>query len=374
MNKAIASFDRLRIAGDGNAEIFVVDNNSSDDTIAYLQTRFPLVKFISNKENTGFAKANNQALRMTNGEFILFLNPDTILPENFFLKCIAFMEQDKHMGAVGVQMIDGTGTYLKESKRGFPTTWVSFCRLSGLTNLFPHTELFAKYYLGHLDRNENHEAEALSGACMFIKKEVLDTCGGFDERFFMYAEDIDLSYRINLSGYTNFYLADVTIIHFKGESTTKDIRYVQLFYRAMIQFVQKHYSGTRGRLYTQFLRMAIGFRSLFAVGSLHLTGQTLKQEAGMRKILFKGDASCIKEIRHLIPGSGVSTIVEDSTEAHETIFCEGQDFSFNEMIDYMKRSPGKSYKIHSQDSSSIIGSDDSQSAGTVIVLSKKVTK
>ena len=144
----------------------------------------------------------------------MFLNPDTILPEDFLQKCLPFMDANPAVGATGVQMIDRTGRFLMESKRGFPTSWASFCKLSGLTSLFPKSKVFAQYYLGHIDANTNHEVEALSGACMLVRKEAIDKSGGFDERFFMYAEDIDLSFRIRKLGYRNFYLADPIIIHF----------------------------------------------------------------------------------------------------------------------------------------------------------------
>jgi N-acetylglucosaminyl-diphospho-decaprenol L-rhamnosyltransferase len=359
VKKAIGSFDGLsagsivnlpgRQAGSElEVEIFVVDNNSSDGTLEYLQAAFPLVKFISNQENTGFSRANNQALQLATGQFVLFLNPDTILPENFFSGSIEFMKMNDHIGAIGVQMIDGSGKFLKESKRGFPTTWTAFCRLSGLTGIFPRSKYFARYYLGHLDRNANHEADALSGACMMIRKEVLDKTGGFDERFFMYAEDIDLSYRIRQAGYANYYLSEITIIHFKGESTTKDIAYVKLFYKAMIQFVQKHYKGISGQMYAQLLKIAIWSRALFTAGTLPLTRQKL---VGERKIFFKGDNYSIAEVKHSLPDLN-HTVVQSIDEANEIILCEGKKFSFIEIIEHMKNSPGKNYKIHASGSSS----------------------
>ncbi|MBC7827759.1 MAG: glycosyltransferase [Chitinophagaceae bacterium] len=349
---------------ESHAEVIVVDNNSSDGSLQYLQSKFPFVRFISNHENTGFARANNQALQQAKGQFILFLNPDTILPGNFFSTCIPAMENAPGIGALGVQMIDGTGTFLQESKRGFPTTWASFCKLSGLTALFPNSAFFAKYYLGHLDRNGNHEVDALSGACMLVRKDVLDRSGGFDERFFMYAEDIDLSFEIRQSGYINYYLAEISIIHFKGESTKKDARYVKLFYKAMIQFVQKHYHGTKGGLYTGFLKMAIWFRSLFAFGGLRLANRQRGHKNGKQKIFFAGDGSGIKEVQNIITGSTGSTVVQSASEANEIVLCEGRDFSFSEIIETMKLSPGKNYKIHALHSSSVVGSDNSRGSGT----------
>ena len=196
----------------------------------------------------------------------------------------------------------------------------------------------------------NHEADALSGACMMIRKEVLDKTGGFDERFFMYAEDIDLSYRIRQAGYTNYYLSEITIIHFKGESTAKDILYVRLFYKAMIQFVQKHYKGISGQMYAQLLKIAIWSRALFTAGTLPLTRQKL---AGKRKIFFKGDNYSIAEVKDSLPDLNHG-IVKSIDEADEIILCEGKQFSFIEMIEHMKSSPGKIYKIHASGSRGIV--------------------
>ena len=360
MKKAIYSFAGLNseaewstMNGELGIEVFVVDNHSSDGSMEYLEPLFPFVQFIHSKENTGFAKANNHAFRLTQGEYILFLNPDTILPEDFFLKCIPLMEANPRIGAMGVQMIDGKGRFLKESKRGLPTSWASFCKLSGLTALFPHSKLFAKYYLGHLSINTNHEIEALSGACMLVAKQVLDKTGGFDERFFMYAEDIDLSFRIRQSGYKNFYLADTTVIHFKGESTTKDLRSVKLFYTAMIQFVEKHYTGTKDRLYSKFLKQAIRLRALIAFGNLHLPKRTKKHSAQRPKIFFTGDDCSIREIK--ISYADTATFVQYHSEADEIILCEGKDFPFSKIIGAMKGSTGRNYKIHALKSSGVVG-------------------
>lgn len=357
--------------GEWKAEVFVVDNNSPDNSIQYLKTRFPSVKFLSNHENTGFAKANNQALQMATGQYILFLNPDTILPEDFFVKCLEHMETNQRTGALGVQMIDGSGKFLKESKRGFPETWAAFCKLSGLTTLFPTSKAFAKYYMGHLDAYRSHEVEVLSGACMLIRKEVLDRVGGFDERFFMYAEDIDLSYRIRHAAYTNHYLADICIIHFKGESTTRDMRYVKLFYKAMIQFVQKHYHGTKGTLYVRFMRIAIGIRRLVAVGGLQLDRKTGKPVEQKQSLFLKGDECSSNQIRETLQHADHIRIVPTPGGDSETVLCEGDQLSFKEIIKTMRSSPGQNYKVHALNSFGIVGSSTSFSQGEVIILVPK---
>lgn len=179
---------------DMQAEVIVVDNNSSDNSIVYLQPKFPSVKFITNIENLGFAKGCNMGLAMATGKYILFLNPDTIVPEDCFIKCISFLEQHSNAGAIGVKMIDGSGKFLKESKRAFPSPLTSLYKLFGFSRLFPRSKTFSRYHLGHLDENKINEIDVLAGAFMMIKKEVLDKVGSFDEIFFMYGEDVDLSY------------------------------------------------------------------------------------------------------------------------------------------------------------------------------------
>lgn len=248
------------------AEIFVVDNCSTDGSRALLEPRFPGVQFTWNTANTGFAAANNQAVAKAKGDYILFLNPDTILPEDCIQKCIAFFLKTPQAGAVGVRMIDGSGKFLKESKRAFPSPATSLYKLSGLAQLFPRSKTFARYHLGHLSQHCNHEVDVLAGAYMMIPKPVLDKTGSFDETFFMYGEDVDLSYRIQQAGYRNYYLAESTIIHFKGESTKKgSLNYVRLFYKAMSQFVRKHYSGSKASLFILLVQLAIAGRAVLAI-------------------------------------------------------------------------------------------------------------
>ncbi len=244
------------------AEIIVVDNNSADNSVSYLQSKFPQVKFIINETNNGFAKACNQGLAIAKGQYILFLNPDTILPEDCFSICINFFKAHDDAGAIGVKMLDGHGRFLKESKRAFPSPVTSFFKLSGLAKLFSQSKLFSRYHLGHLNKNENHVVDVLAGAFMMVRKDVLDTVGGFDETFFMYGEDVDLSYRIQKAGYKNYYVADTSIIHFKGESTKKgSLNYVRMFYNAMSIFVKKHYGGTKAGLFNFIIQFAIWVRA-----------------------------------------------------------------------------------------------------------------
>ena len=254
----------MKAVGNIKTEVFVVDNNSSDDSRDFFKDKFSSVKFIWNKENIGFSKANNIALKEATGKYILFLNPDTLLPEDCLEKSIAYLELHSEAGALGIKMLDGSGNFLKESKRSFPSPATSFCKLSGLAKLFPHSKVFAKYYLGNIDEEKNQEVEVLAGAFMLIPKKIIDSVGSFDEDFFMYGEDIDLSYRIREAGYKNLYFADSSIIHFKGESTKRGgLNYVRLFYKAMSIFTRKHY-GNRALVFNVLIHVGILLRAFLS--------------------------------------------------------------------------------------------------------------
>jgi O-antigen biosynthesis protein len=243
-------------------EVFVVDNNSADGSCVMVRNQFPDVILIENTENTGFSKANNQAMRIATGEYQLILNPDTVVEESTFLKILDFMDHHPEAGALGVRMIDGKGAFLPESKRALPTPWVSFYKVFGLAALFPKSRKFGQYHLGYLPQDEINIVDILPGAFMFLRKSVLDQTGYFDESFFMYGEDIDLSYRIRLAGHLNYYYPETTIIHYKGESTKKSsINYVLMFYQAMIIFATKHFSKSNARWFSFFIRMSVYFRA-----------------------------------------------------------------------------------------------------------------
>jgi len=344
--------------GSSKTEVIVVDNNSTDGSVAYLSEKFSFARFIINKSNDGFAKANNQALEQSSGRYILFLNPDTIIPEDCFTKCISFIESKPDAGALGIRMIDGSGNFLKESKRGFPSPWVSFCKMSGLTSLFPSSRIFASYYLCNLSSTQNQKIEALSGAFMLIEKEVLQITGGFDERFFMYAEDIDLSYRIKKSGLENYYYSESTIIHFKGESTTKDAHYLKLFYKAMGQFVQKHYSGITSSLWVPFLQAGIWLRSSMATITQSKAKNGLQQIPDHYTVI--GDNSSCQEVKNR------EATVSDS---ENIVYCTGEQFSYRQLIKEIEaRAPGKNIFIHGKDTGSIVGSGSKNERGIGISI------
>ena len=225
-----------------DVETWVVDNNSVDGSMEMVQEKFPWVKAIINKDNLGFSKANNQAIRQSNSRYVLLLNPDTVLQEDTLHKCIEYMDAHANVGGLGVRMIDGKGCFLPESKRGLPTPKAAFYKMSGLASIFPKSKEFGRYHMKYLSEWETNEVDVLAGAFMMLRSETLDKIGLLDEQFFMYGEDIDLSYRITLAGYNNVYFPETTIIHYKGESTKKkSVNYVRVFYNAMVLFAKKHY-------------------------------------------------------------------------------------------------------------------------------------
>jgi len=251
---------------DLSMETFVVDNSSVDGSKKMVEEKFPDVNLIPNKENIGFSKANNQAISQAAGEYILLLNPDTIVEQNTLRDIVDFMDNHPEAGGLGVKMVDGKGNFLPESKRGLPTPEVAFYKIFGLSRLFPHSKRFSRYHLGHLDENETHEVEVLAGACMLLRKSVLNEVGVLDETFFMYGEDIDLSYRILKAGYKNYYFPKARIIHYKGESTKKgSLNYVFVFYQAMVIFARKHFSKKKASVFSFFINMAVYFRAFLAI-------------------------------------------------------------------------------------------------------------
>lgn len=249
-----------------DTEVFVVDNNSVDGSVEMVHQKFPWVKLIANQQNVGFSKANNQAIRLSNAEYVLLLNPDTVVEEDTFKKCCDFMDQHSDAGGLGVKMLDGKGKFLPESKRGLPSPWVAFYKIFGLANLFPKSKRFGRYHLGFLSSEETNEIDILSGAYMMLRQTALDKTGLLDEDYFMYGEDIDLSYRIQKAGYKNYYFPETRIIHYKGESTKRtSINYVFVFYKAMIIFATKHFSTKNAGIFSFLINIAIYLRAGLAL-------------------------------------------------------------------------------------------------------------
>jgi len=252
----------FKASGNLSLEVFVVDNDSVDGSLEMIRSKFPQVKLMANKKNVGFSTANNQAIKKAKGRYVLLLNPDTLVEEDTFEKSVAFMDEHPDAGGLGVKMIDGRGRFLAESKRGLPTPAVAFYKIFGLSALFPKSKIFGQYHLGFLSKDEIHSVPVLSGAFMLMRKECLDKVGLLDESFFMYGEDIDLSYRITQGGYKNYYFPKTRIIHYKGESTKKSsVNYVIVFYRAMLIFARKHFSKRHAKAYSYLINIAVYLRA-----------------------------------------------------------------------------------------------------------------
>jgi N-acetylglucosaminyl-diphospho-decaprenol L-rhamnosyltransferase len=348
-------------------EVYTIDNASSDGSVDFLESRYPDFHFIRNKENSGFAKANNLVLPLCKGEFVLFLNPDTILAEDSLQICISFLREHTDAGALGVRMIDGAGRFLRESKRGFPYPAASFFKMSGLTHLFPRSKIFSSYYMGHLDDDQTQTVDVLSGAFMMVRKTALDKTGGFDERFFMYAEDIDLSYRIYEAGFRNYYLPATTIIHFKGESTQKDIRYVKMFYSAMRLFMKKHFEnkGNSPRLY--LLNLGLRLRRSLTFFRLSFKNSASGLKANM-PVFIKGIPGKEEDpIRKLKDYQVRFSDTEEKADA--TIFFECPSLSWKTIINDIRTRPGgRLYFFHGTGTRAIIGSISVRKLGQIIEL------
>lgn len=355
--------------GNWEAEVFVVDNHSTDGSIAYLKPRFPEVIFVENADNPGFAKANNQALRRCRGEYVLLLNPDTVVGEESLRSLCFFLDEHPEAGGIGVKMIDGHGIFLPESKRSFPTPWVSFCKLFGLARLFPRSPRFARYALRYLDADKPHRVEVLAGAFMLMRHEVLDKVGLLDEAFFMYGEDIDLSYRLVLGGYANYYLPE-RLLHYKGESTKRgDLKYIRAFYGAMSIFFRKYYP-TAGFFLNGIIRAAIGLKALQA--RLMPAGRGRKKKQG-RRLLILCRAERLETIRRLcsetLPGLlSVNHWNLDELRAMDAICRSNRmkaftdvafshpDLRFEQMLLWMDKQPDKriTYHIYSEESGRLV--------------------
>jgi GT2 family glycosyltransferase len=381
----------LKAAAQIECEVFVVDNSSTDGSEAYLSGKFPGVIFRWNQTNLGFGKASNSVLAEAKGEHILFLNPDTIIPENCFTKSLAFFETHPDCGALGVRMLDGSGNFLKESKRGLPSALGSFFKLAGLARIFSSSKTFAQYYAGHLPEKENCQVEVLAGAFMMLSKNAILATRGFDEDFFMYGEDIDLSYRISKAGMINYYFADTTIIHFKGESTKKfSSKYVEHFYGAMELFVKKHAAANSNNL--RLILLAIRAKKALAGLKKRRTIKYASKPGSKTAIVAsqKVFTECVSLVKHasppvllvgrIAPEPQVNqTAIGDVNHLKETImvnkvdqviFCEA-DLSFEKIIHVMETNRGKaSFLFHGKGSQSIVGSNDKNSEGLFIALAE----
>lgn len=251
-----------------DAEIIVVDNNSTDESCDLVRRKFPAVTLIANTGNAGFSKANNQGLAIATGTYIHFLNPDTVLPEDFYLKTLTFLDEHPDVGCLGPRLIDGRGGYAPDSKKSFPSFWTSVYKVTGLSKFFPRSKVFNKYYAAQVKEKETAQVDILSGCCLLVRNSAMtEAGGGFDEAYFMYCEDVDLCHRIHLKGYKNYYFPETTIIHYKGESTRKlSYRYMKIFYEAHALFVKKYYPKRLGAIYIAALRLVLAIRNFLNWG------------------------------------------------------------------------------------------------------------
>ncbi|UCD19358.1 MAG: glycosyltransferase [candidate division WOR-3 bacterium] len=263
LEQCLMAIDRAR--GDIDIEVFVVDNASVDGSQALVKKKFPHVRLIENTTNIGFSAANNQALRHANGDYVLLLNPDTLIQEDTLKVLITYLNERPDVGAVGCKLLNPDGSFQISSRRSFPTPWVAFCRIVGLSRIFPRSRLFGKYNVGYVDADTETEVDVLSGSLMMLRKSVLDHVGYFDEDYFMYGEDIDLSYRIKAAGWKIMYTPFTKAIHYKGESTKKsEFSSIANFYSTMLIFVNKHIGGRYSFLLRILLTMGIYVRAVMA--------------------------------------------------------------------------------------------------------------
>ena len=347
-----------------DAEIIVVDNNSSDDSCAMMKQRFPNVKLIENKENSGFPKGNNIGVRQAKGEYICILNPDTVVAEDTFTKVLAFAKKQKNIGIIGVKLIDGTGNFLPESKRGTPTPWVAFTKIMGLYRLFPNA--FGKYYARHLSENETGKVEILVGAFMLMKRDLYNEIGGFDENCFMYSDDIDLSYMALKKGKSNYYFHETSVIHYKGESTIKDGTYMKRFQEAMNFFYKKHFRVSF--FFSIFMRIGIVFFSLVKM----FQGKPKPKSSPDNYILISENEilreKLENQLRKPVKLQNLSQTFSKNVPA-EIIFDQNY-LDFRTIIEALEANKNKSFtfKIISKSSDFMIGSNSSFDRGEVVKI------
>jgi N-acetylglucosaminyl-diphospho-decaprenol L-rhamnosyltransferase len=264
-------------------------------------------------------------------------------------------------------MIDGTGNYLEESKRGFPTPTVSFFKMTGLARLFPRSKFFSGYYLGHINNDSPHSIDVLPGAFMMIRKTIIDIIGGFDEQFFMYAEDIDLSFRINQIGYQNYYLPQSSIIHFKGESTRRDIKYVKVFYHAMELFIKKHFTDNYSSIHLYILKLGIRLRQTLANFQIRFE-RTVKKPSSPTRVFIRGAESERQFWKNRLEDRKIF-VVENQTEANEILYCEGPDLTWKTIItEIANNKDNYAYKFHGTGTHSAVGSDSNRRQGDLFEI------
>jgi GT2 family glycosyltransferase len=342
-----------------DGEIIVIDNNSSDDSCEMMQQLFPNVKLIENKENLGFPKGNNIGVAQAKGEFICILNPDTVVSEDTFSKILNTKNWQLNTGIIGCKLIDGTGNFLPESKRGVPTPWVSFTKIFGLYKI---SNVFGKYYAQHLTENQSGNVDILVGAFMVMQRELYNEIGGFDENCFMYSDDIDLSYMVLQKGKYNYYFHETSVIHYKGESTIRDEKYMKRFQEAMQFFYKKHFK--KSVVFDFFMRIGAMVFSLIKKNQ----SKEVKREID-EYIIFSKDSLQLNLNKKQTILNDFSQFKNDLNASIEIIF-DTNSFSFKEIIEFMNcnKSKNLTFKNYISKSNFIIGSNNSIDRGEIITL------
>lgn len=342
-----------------DAEIIVVDNNSPDDSCDMMRTTFPGIQLIQNKENVGFAKANNQGVKLAKGDYICILNPDTIVAEDTFTQLLEFAKDKEKLGVIGCKLIDGSGTFLPESKRNIPTPIVSVKKILGSKN---------SGYYSNLHENDIGKVDILVGAFMFMKKNVYEAVAGFDEDYFMYGEDIDLSYKILKAGFQNYYYGKTTVIHYKGESTLKDKTYADRFYGAMQLFYKKHFK--RNIIYD--IAVTLGAKIIPMISKSDKNVQKNIQKC----VMVTNDLTHFEQIQVVYDGDKCVQVDnldhflnQTKDKNHTEIILDAQFIETKTIIQIFEKQLG-CYKILPKNSTFILGSDSSKNRGEVWLLSK----
>ena len=341
------------------SEIIVVDNNSSDDSCQMVKQLFPEIILLENKENLGFSKANNQAVKIAKGEYVCILNPDTAITEYTFGEVLKYANSKGNLGALGVYLMDGKGSFLPESKRNLPTPKAAFLKLIGWSN---------SYYAKHIEPLDSGEVSVLVGAFMFIKKSVYQEVGGFDEDYFMYGEDIDLSFKLTKAGYRNYYLGTTNILHYKGESTKRDKAYFDRFYGAMFIFYQKHFKTNIG--FNVLVRLGV-----FLTKRIKKSSKTTENQIyQIQKTYFLSENLKLSEILSEKLKTEIQTVSEDiflDEELSNCCFIFDVDYmSYSQILTVMKNLSGfdNKFRIRPPGCNFILGSDQSDENGSVLVF------
>ncbi|MFH7017747.1 glycosyltransferase family 2 protein [Flavobacterium sp. FlaQc-47] len=364
VQEAIAALD---------AEIIVIDNNSSDESCSMMKTKFPTVKLIQNTTNFGFPKGNNIGVEQASGKYICILNPDTVVAEDTFIKVLAFAERQINLGIVGCQLIDGTGEFLPESKRGIPTPWIAFTKIFGLYKVFPKWKLFNQYYAQHLAKDETGKVDILVGAFMLMKRDLYVELEGFDEKCFMYADDIDLSYRVLQKNKSNYYFHETTVLHYKGESTVKDEKYMKRFQEAMTFFYHKHFK--KSWFFEFFIQIGIWFFSFAKM----FQGKTKAKPLPETVVFYSSNKKLSEKLPSILKNKvrfmnlKKEKIVNSSLVfkgKRVEIILDNQYVSFKKCIKIIKTLKDKNvtFKIFPKNTDFIIGSNSRNDRGQVIKI------